>query len=60
MLDELANFIKEVGFPVAVAVILLVRMNGKLDRLTKSLDRMNGRLDRLIGLIEQSRQQQEE
>ncbi len=52
MLDELANFIKEVGFPVAVAVILLVRMNGKLDRLTNSLDK-------LIHLIGRGQQEDE-
>lgn len=39
MLEEVGDFIGNVGFPVAVATFVLWRLNGKLDRLTKSLDR---------------------
>lgn len=40
MLDDIGRFISTVGFPVAVATFVLVRMNGKLDRLIKALDRL--------------------
>lgn len=53
MLNEIANFIKEVGFPVAVASFVLFRLNGKLDRLTQALHK-------IIELVERSQQQQEE
>ena len=39
-MEDAANFIKEVGFPVAVASFVLFRMNGKFDRLAKSIDRL--------------------
>jgi hypothetical protein len=29
--------IKEVGFPIAVAAFVLVRLNGKMDKLTDAL-----------------------
>ncbi len=52
MLSEIANFIQTVGFPVAVASFVIIRMNGKLDRLTNALNK-------LISLIEQSQQEDE-
>ena len=35
--DQLAGFIRELGFPIAVAGFVLVRLNGKMDRLTDAL-----------------------
>ena len=39
MLEEVGNFIGQVGFPIAVAAFVLFRMNGKLERLTKAIER---------------------
>lgn len=36
-MEDIAQFISTVGFPVAVASFLLWRMNGKLDGMTKAL-----------------------
>ncbi len=36
-MDDIAQFISTVGFPVAVASFLLWRMNGKLDGMTSAL-----------------------
>lgn len=44
-MDEIAQFISTVGFPVAVAAFLLWRMNGKLDKMTKALEALT-RLNR--------------
>ena len=44
MFGEISQFIKDVGFPVAVATVLIFRMNGKLDAMTsalKELTRLN-------------------
>ncbi len=44
-MEDIAQFISTVGFPVAVASFLLWRMNGKLDGMTKALDAL-ARLNR--------------
>ena len=36
-MNEVIALIKEVGFPIAVAAYVLVRLNGKLDRLTTAI-----------------------
>jgi hypothetical protein len=35
--DELFNLVANVGFPIAVAVFLLVRVEGKINCLTKAI-----------------------
>lgn len=47
-MQEVADFIKEVGFPIAVAAFVLVRMNGKLDKLAKSMDSLRNTMERHI------------
>lgn len=49
--SELINIIKEVGFPIAVAAWVLVRLNGKLDKLTQALERIT---DRFISMTMES------
>ena len=46
MLQEIAEFIQAVGFPVAVAGFLLWRMNGKLDRLTRAIEALRQTMER--------------
>lgn len=36
-MDQLGELIKDVGFPIAVAAWVLVRLNGKMDRLSDAL-----------------------
>lgn len=43
-MGDVVTLIKDVGFPIAVTVFVLVRLNGKFDRLARSLDRLNDRL----------------
>ena len=38
MLHELIKLVQNVGFPIAVSCYLLIRMEGKIDKLTKSID----------------------
>ncbi|EJO5348648.1 YvrJ family protein [Clostridium botulinum] len=37
MYDKLISLISDVGFPIAVSLYLLLRMEKKLDELTKAL-----------------------
>lgn len=43
-----AENIKNIGFPIAVAVFVLVRLNGKMDRLTESILGLTGSLDTFV------------
>jgi len=42
----LVNFIKEVGFPIAVAAYVLVRLNGKMDRVVSALQELTRAIER--------------
>ena len=50
----LVNIIKDVGFPIAVAIFVLFRLNGTLDKLKHSIDNlsdeMQGRDENLVRL----------
>ena len=46
MLQELGDFISAVGFPITVAAFVLFRMNGKFDKLRKSIDKLIEALER--------------
>ncbi|WAA13493.1 YvrJ family protein [Fervidibacillus halotolerans] len=46
MLDVLP-FISEVGFPIAVTLILLYRIETKLDQVIQSIDRLPERISKL-------------
>ncbi|WP_411681337.1 YvrJ family protein [Clostridium thailandense] len=40
-MDDLLNIIGNVGFPIAVSVYLLVRLEGKLEVLTQSINNLS-------------------
>jgi hypothetical protein len=40
-MEEMLNQISNIGFPIVVSVYLLVRFEGKIDMLTKSIDHLN-------------------
>lgn len=46
MLQEIGDLVATLGFPIVVALFVLVRMNGKFDRLRDSIDRLIQTLDR--------------
>lgn len=51
-LSSVAQFIKDIGFPIAVAIFVLVRLNGKLANLTDEIVKLNERITHLVSTIE--------
>lgn len=47
-MDEVFSQIANLGFPIVISIYLLVRIEGKLDELTKSINE----LSKAIGNIE--------
>lgn len=45
---ELVDVIRDLGFPIAVATFVLVRLNGKMDRLTSALVSMTMTMEKFI------------
>ena len=45
-MQEFGDLISQVGFPVVVAAFVLIRMNGKFDKLRESIDRLIETLNR--------------
>ncbi|MFL0252978.1 YvrJ family protein [Clostridium neuense] len=41
-MDSLVGLIGNVGFPIAVSIYLLVRIEGKLESLTNSINNLSG------------------
>lgn len=46
-MEELIKLISNVGFPIAVAVYLLIRSEKKMDILTESITKLTGAVDKL-------------
>lgn len=46
MSNDLVNMIGNLGFPIAVSVYLLVRLEGKLEVLTQSINNLSKVIDR--------------
>lgn len=46
MNNDLLNMIGNVGFPIAVSVYLLVRLEGKLEVLTQSINNLSNVINR--------------
>lgn len=44
---DMVNLIGNVGFPIAVSLYLLVRIEGKLENLTKSINELTSVMTRL-------------
>jgi len=40
--------VKEVGFPIAVAGFVLIRLNGKMDRVSTAMLTLNSTLEKLL------------
>ena len=51
-MDPWVDLFSKVGFPVAVAGFVLIRLNGKLERLTAALTAFSERLDRLLDRLD--------
>lgn len=45
-MEEMINLIANVGFPIAIASYLLVRIEVKLDRLTVSIEKLTSVLSK--------------
>jgi hypothetical protein len=48
----LIDAVQKVGFPIVVALFVLVRLNGKLERVAVGLERLSERLERFLGVKE--------
>ena len=48
-MEELITFIGNVGFPIAVTVYLLVRIEGKLEQLAASIHGLSQAISRVLG-----------
>ena len=46
-MSDLITFISEAGFPVVVTLILLFRIEGKLDQIVQSIDRLPERIGKI-------------
>jgi len=46
----LIDAVQKVGFPIVVALFVLVRLNGKLERVALGLERLCERLERLLDM----------
>jgi hypothetical protein len=48
----LLDAVQKVGFPIVVALFVLVRLNGKLERVAVGLERLSERLERFLEVKE--------
>lgn len=46
-MDSLVSLIGNVGFPIAVSIYLLVRIEGKLENLTNSINMLSNTIGKL-------------
>lgn len=49
MLKDIITEVQNVGFPIVIAIYLLVRMEAKLDQLTTSITTLSNVVERVIG-----------
>jgi hypothetical protein len=49
----LLDAVQKVGFPIVVALFVLVRLNGKLERVAVGLERLSERLERFLEVKEE-------
>ena len=47
-MDEMVSLIANLGFPIAISIYLLVRIEGKLEDLTKSLKELSQVIARFV------------
>jgi hypothetical protein len=48
--NVLIDAVQKVGFPIVVALLVLLRLNGKLERVALALERLSERLERLLSM----------
>jgi hypothetical protein len=48
----LLDAVQKVGFPIVVALFVLVRLNGKLERVAVGLERLSERMERFLEVKE--------
>jgi hypothetical protein len=49
----LLDAVQKVGFPIVVALFVLVRLNGKLERVAVGLERLSERMERFLEVKEE-------
>ena len=57
--EVVTSMIKDVGFPIVVAIFVLLKLNGSLDKLKTSIDKLTGEMQdrdesliKLVGKVE--------
>ena len=50
-INELIGLIGNVGFPVAVAAYLLIRLEKQLDSLSSSINKLNNIISAKVGMV---------
>ena len=40
-MEEIVNFVANLGFPIAISLYLLIRIEGKLESLTNSINNLS-------------------
>ena len=51
--DTFISSIAQVGFPIVVAILLLVRIEAKLEKFADKIDELNANIVRLSTIIDQ-------
>jgi len=46
-MDNIINLVGNVGFPIAISIYLLVRIEGKLESLTNSINVLSSAINRI-------------
>lgn len=49
MMEDIGALIKEVGFPAVVALYVLVRLNGKMEKLIETMERLRSAFEKHQG-----------
>lgn len=52
VVDQITALISDVGFPIAVAAFFIVSLNGKLGRLTDSIEKLTRLIERRLKLTD--------
>lgn len=47
MYKEIINLITNVGFPIVVAIYLLIRMENKIEKLTSIIEKLANKLNKM-------------
>lgn len=49
-MNDIANLVTNVGFPIAVSIYLLVRFEGKIESLTNSINNLTNKISEIPGI----------